>query len=58
MLTPERLTGQTVAWWQMWFRGDAASKADFVGSTCGFCGQGTTAANAYDYGANGTLESR
>jgi hypothetical protein len=38
MLTPERVTQQTVAWWQLWFRDDAASKADFIGSSCGFCG--------------------
>jgi hypothetical protein len=58
MLTPERVTQQTVAWWEMWFRDDAASKADFVGTSCGFCGHGTSATNAYDYGANMALESR
>jgi predicted dienelactone hydrolase len=57
MLTPERVTTQTVAWWEMWFRNDAASKADFVGSSCGFCGQTSNASNPYDYGANSMLES-
>ena len=55
MLTPERLAPQTVAWWEMWFRGDAASKADFVGASCGFCGQGSSATNSYEYGANTML---
>jgi hypothetical protein len=58
MLTPERVTTQTVAWWQMWFRSDAASTADFVGSSCGFCGQTSNATNPYDYGADSMLESK
>jgi hypothetical protein len=58
MLTPQRVTSQTVAWWQMWFRADAASKADFVGTSCGFCGQTSNATNPYDYGANSMLESQ
>jgi hypothetical protein len=55
MLTPERVTAQTVAWWEMWFRNDAASKADFVGSSCTFCGHTSDATNPYDYGANSML---
>ena len=56
MVTPERLAPQTVAWWEMWFRNDAASKADFVGASCTFCGQGSNATNAYEYGANTMLQ--
>ncbi|MGO9833606.1 MAG: chlorophyllase/cutinase-like alpha/beta fold protein [Polyangiaceae bacterium] len=58
MLTPQRVTSQTVAWWQMWFRSDAASTADFVGSSCGFCGQTSNATNPYDYGADSMLQSK
>jgi len=57
MLTPDRVSAQTVAWWQMWFRADAASKSDFVGTSCGFCGKGTDASNPYEYGANASLQS-
>jgi hypothetical protein len=56
MLTPERVSTQTVAWWEMWFRSDAASKADFVGSSCGFCGKASDMTNAYDYGHNSMLQ--
>jgi hypothetical protein len=56
MLTPERVTQQTVAWWEMWFRNDATSKADFVGSSCGFCGHGSDPTNAYDYDHNTMLQ--
>jgi len=56
MVTPERVGPQTVAWWDMWFRADAASKADFVGASCGFCGQGSSATNSYEYGANSLLK--
>ncbi len=56
MLTPERVTQQTVAWWDMWFNGDAASKADFVGSNCGFCNSGSDPTNPYNYGANSMLQ--
>ena len=56
MLTPERVAPQTVAWWEMWFRNDATSKADFVGSSCGFCGHGSDAMNAYEYGHNTMLQ--
>jgi hypothetical protein len=58
MLTPERVTAQTVAWWQMWFRDDAPSKADFVGSSCGFCDQSSSTTNSYNYGGNSMLESQ
>jgi hypothetical protein len=57
MLTPDRVAPQTVAWWQMWFRADASSKSEFVGTSCGFCGHGTDATNPYEYGANTSLES-
>lgn len=52
MLTPERVTTQTVAWWQMMFRSDMASHDMFVGASCGFCGN----ASDYDYGANSLLK--
>jgi hypothetical protein len=57
MLTPGRVTSQTVAWWQMWFRNDAPSAADFIGPNCGFCNQGSSTTNPYDYGANSLLGS-
>jgi hypothetical protein len=56
MLSPERVDQQTVAWFDMWLRSDATAKADFVGSTCGFCGHGSDATNAYDYGANSMIK--
>ncbi len=52
MLTPERVTGPTVGWWQMMFRNDSASHAMFVGSGCGLCAKSTD----YDYGANTLLK--
>jgi hypothetical protein len=53
MLTPERVTGPTVAWWQMMFNADAAAKAQFLpASTCGLC----THSSDYAYGANSKLQ--
>jgi hypothetical protein len=52
MLSPERLTATTTAWWQMMFRNDAASRAMFVGTSCGLCGQSSD----YEYGANSLLK--
>jgi hypothetical protein len=53
MLTPSRVTTQTVAWWQMTFRNDPTSTADFVGTNCGFCGHTSDPTNSYDYGEQG-----
>jgi hypothetical protein len=53
MLTPSRVTAQTLAWWQMTFRNDAASTADFVGTNCGFCGHTSDSTNPYDFGEQG-----
>jgi Chlorophyllase enzyme len=52
MLSPERVTGPTVAWWQMMFRNDAASHDMFVGSSCGLCGH----TSDFEYGANALLK--
>jgi Chlorophyllase enzyme len=53
MLAPERVTGATTAWWEMMFRSDAASKAQFLpASTCGLC----TDTTDYAYGANSMLK--
>ncbi len=53
MLTPERVTGPTVAWWEMMFRNSASSKAQFLPSgTCGLCTDSTD----YAYGANSLLK--
>jgi hypothetical protein len=49
MLSPERVTGPTVGWWQMLFRNDATSHALFVGSSCGLCNHSSD----YDYGEHG-----
>jgi Chlorophyllase enzyme len=53
MLTPERVTTPTVAWWEWLFRADAASKAQFLpASTCGLC----THSSDYVFGANTMLK--
>ena len=52
MLTPERVTAPTVAFWQMMFRNDSASHDMFVGTSCGLCGHSSD----YDYGANSLLK--
>jgi hypothetical protein len=49
MLSPERVTGPTVGWWQMLMRNDATSHALFVGSSCGLCNSSTD----YAYGEHG-----
>jgi hypothetical protein len=53
MLTPQRVTEQTVAWWNMVFHQDPTSIADFVGPNCTFCGQSSNPTNPYDYGEQG-----
>ncbi len=52
MLSPQRATGPTVAWWQMMFRNDSASHDMFVGSSCGLCNHSSD----YNYGANTLLK--
>jgi hypothetical protein len=53
MLTPERVTGPTVAWWNWMFNGDATGKAQFLpASTCGLCSSSTD----YAYGTNSMLK--
>jgi hypothetical protein len=53
MLSPERVTGPTVAWWQWQFRSDASSKAQFLPSgSCGLC----SSSSDYAYGANSKLQ--
>lgn len=49
MLTPDRVTQQAVAWLQMEFNDDAKAKAQFVGSSCGFCDMSSD----FDYGEKG-----
>ena len=52
MLTPERVTGPSVAWWDMMFNNSATSKAQFTpAGTCGLCTDSTD----YAYGANSHL---
>ncbi|HLK35138.1 MAG TPA: hypothetical protein VKU41_00210 [Polyangiaceae bacterium] len=55
MLTPDRVTDQTVSWWEMVFRNDPTAKAKFVGSSCGFCGHAMDSANAYEFGEHGLM---
>jgi hypothetical protein len=49
MLSPDRLTSVTVAWWEMMFHDDSASRALFVGPSCGLC----TSSSEYEYGEHG-----
>jgi hypothetical protein len=49
MLQPERVTGPTVAWWKMVFEDDPASRADFVGASCGLCNM----ASEFEFGEHG-----
>ncbi len=49
MLTPERVTAPTVAWWQMVFNTDPKAKDQFVGSSCGLCGSSSD----YAFGEHG-----
>jgi hypothetical protein len=49
MLSPDRVTVPTVAWWQMMFHSDATSRAQFVGATCGLCADTTN----YAFGEQG-----
>jgi hypothetical protein len=39
MLSPQRLTDQSVSFWQMTLNNDAAARAKFVGANCAFCGK-------------------
>jgi hypothetical protein len=53
MLTPERVTGPSVAWWDMMFNNSATAKAQFTpAGTCGLCTDSTD----YAYGANSYLK--
>jgi hypothetical protein len=53
MLTPERVTAPTVAWWDMMFRSSASAKAQFLPSgSCGLC----SSSSDYAYGANSHLQ--
>jgi hypothetical protein len=57
MLSPERVVKPTVAWWEMMFRSDAASKNYFVGATCLLCTMdASTDVGSADYGANTLLK--
>lgn len=49
MLTPERVTEQTVAWWQTVLQGDQAARSLFVGTSCAFC----THSSDYELGQHG-----
>jgi hypothetical protein len=49
MPQPERVTAPTAARWRMMFDNDAASRAHFVGSSCGLCGQ----ASEFEHGEHG-----
>jgi hypothetical protein len=53
MMSPERVDDQATSWFEMLFRNDANATAKFVGSSCGFCGQGSNSANAYEFGEHG-----
>jgi hypothetical protein len=56
MLSPERVTKPTVAWWEWQFRSDAASKQFFLPSgSCTLCTMGG-GVGAADYGANSLLK--
>ena len=58
MLTPERVTKPTVAWWEWQFRNDAASKQLFLPSgSCSLCSMATsTGVGDADYGVNSLLK--
>ena len=58
MLTPERVTKPTVAWWEWQFRNDAASKALFLPSgSCSLCTMAaSTGVGQADYGVNSLLK--
>jgi hypothetical protein len=58
MLTPERVVKPTVAWWNMMFASDAASKKFFAPSgTCLLCSMdSSTGVGSADYGANSMLK--
>jgi len=49
MLTPERLTEASVAWWQLSLQNDANARNSFVGSPCGLCGHESD----YNFGQHG-----
>jgi hypothetical protein len=49
MITPGRVTEQTVAWWDMMLKGSQDAKNTFVGSTCKWCGHNSD----YEFGENG-----
>jgi hypothetical protein len=49
MLTPERVTEASVAWWQLLLQNDANARNMFVGTSCGLCGHDAD----YAYGQHG-----
>jgi hypothetical protein len=49
MLSPERVEGWTVAWWDMVLKGDTASRDWFVGTSCKLCNQ----ASDFEFGEHG-----
>jgi hypothetical protein len=49
MLSPERVTEQTVGWWQMMLQNDTSARDRFVGPSCAFCNH----TGDYDYGQHG-----
>jgi hypothetical protein len=49
MLTPDRVTEQTVAWWQATLLNDPTATAKFAGQNCAFC----THATDYAFGQHG-----
>jgi hypothetical protein len=49
MLTPQRVTAPTVAWWQMAFDEDTTSQAMFVGASCELC----SSMSDYEFGEQG-----
>jgi hypothetical protein len=49
MMQPERVVDAAAAWWKYMFKNDPASRALFVGPSCGLCGH----AAEYEFGAVG-----
>jgi hypothetical protein len=58
MQQPQRLTEQSVAWWQATLNNDMAARDKFVGATCAFCGKNASCPGAlpgcdYAFGQKG-----
>ena len=49
MLSPDRVTGPTLAWWQMTLKSDASSKSWFEGDSCMLCNMSTE----FNFGEHG-----